>query len=248
VSGEVIEQVLSSERQRQVLDRLDGEQRVRIEWHEFESMCASEGLSADEAAALGRALHSSGRALRFSSAPLQRWLYLQPHRLAAAVARLLDTDGSLADRTAHDARVKLDAARAELQQLQAQKDQLDRLAYARADRIIYSLAAYLVLQGAVVARLTWWELSWDIMEPVTYMLTFGGSMLAVLYFTLNKTEFTYDAWRATLARKRMSKLYARNDFDEAMYHRLQHEIAELEHRVHDPDRYLLQELGRPELL
>jgi len=23
-----------------------------------------------------------------------------------------------------------------------------------------------------VARLTWWELSWDIMEPVTYMLTF----------------------------------------------------------------------------
>ncbi len=35
-------------------------------------------------------------------------------------------------------------------------------------------------QGAFVARLTWWELSWDIMEPVTYMITFGtcvGGML-----------------------------------------------------------------------
>lgn len=27
-------------------------------------------------------------------------------------------------------------------------------------------------QAGLVARLTWWELSWDIMEPVTYMLTF----------------------------------------------------------------------------
>jgi hypothetical protein len=32
------------------------------------------------------------------------------------------------------------------------------------------------VQFGLLARLTWWEYSWDIMEPITYFVTYGTSM------------------------------------------------------------------------
>lgn len=38
------------------------------------------------------------------------------------------------------------------------------------------------VQFGALARLTWWEYSWDIMEPVTYFVTYGTAMLGYCYF------------------------------------------------------------------
>lgn len=38
------------------------------------------------------------------------------------------------------------------------------------------------VQFGVLARLTWWEYSWDIMEPVTYFVTYGTAMAAYAYY------------------------------------------------------------------
>lgn len=42
------------------------------------------------------------------------------------------------------------------------------------------------LQFGILARLTWWEYSWDIMEPVTYFVTYGTSMAMFGYYLLTK--------------------------------------------------------------
>lgn len=42
------------------------------------------------------------------------------------------------------------------------------------------------VQFGILARLTWWEYSWDIMEPVTYFVTYGTAMAAYSYFVLTK--------------------------------------------------------------
>lgn len=48
------------------------------------------------------------------------------------------------------------------------------------------------MQFGVLARLTWWEYSWDIMEPVTYFVTYGTAMAAYAYYCLTKqVKFSY---------------------------------------------------------
>ena len=48
------------------------------------------------------------------------------------------------------------------------------------------------VQFGVLARLTWWEYSWDIMEPVTYFVTYGTAIIAYSYFVLTKQEYLYN--------------------------------------------------------
>ena len=38
----------------------------------------------------------------------------------------------------------------------------------------------------ITGRLTWWEYSWDIMEPVTYFLTYGTSIGMFAYYVLTQ--------------------------------------------------------------
>ena len=42
------------------------------------------------------------------------------------------------------------------------------------------------LQFGILARLTWWEYSWDIMEPVTYFVTYGTTMGMYAYYVCTK--------------------------------------------------------------
>ena len=42
------------------------------------------------------------------------------------------------------------------------------------------------LQFGVLARLTWWEYSWDIMEPVTYFVTYGTTIAMYAYYVCTK--------------------------------------------------------------
>jgi hypothetical protein len=48
------------------------------------------------------------------------------------------------------------------------------------------------VQFGVLARLTWWEYSWDIMEPVTYFVTYGTGIAAYAYFVLTKQEYLFN--------------------------------------------------------
>ena len=44
----------------------------------------------------------------------------------------------------------------------------------------------MAVQFGILARLTWWEYSWDIMEPVTYFVTYGTAVGVYAYYVLTK--------------------------------------------------------------
>lgn len=64
--------------------------------------------------------------------------------------------------------------------------QLSHTAESRASRAVWTGLALLSVQGGALAWLTWWVYSWDVMEPVTYFITYATSIGAFAYYVLTK--------------------------------------------------------------
>lgn len=65
--------------------------------------------------------------------------------------------------------------------------QLSKTAEFHSSRAVWTGMALLSVQGGALAWLTWWVYSWDVMEPVTYFITYATSMGAFAYYILTKT-------------------------------------------------------------
>lgn len=65
-------------------------------------------------------------------------------------------------------------------------NKLNAVAQRRTIFLSWTGLAAMGVQFGVLARLTWWDYSWDIIEPVTYLVTFGTTMAMFAYFVLTK--------------------------------------------------------------
>jgi len=65
----------------------------------------------------------------------------------------------------------------------------------------YGILGGMCVQAGILARLTWFEYSWDIMEPVTYFITYGTMIGLYGFYILSKTEPEYDQYETRLRLK-----------------------------------------------
>jgi hypothetical protein len=70
--------------------------------------------------------------------------------------------------------------------------------------------AALAAQLVGFAYLTWWELSWDVMEPVAYFMSLTYSFMAYVYFLSRGSVLDYKPfeqhWTDQQMRKKMAEL------------------------------------------
>ncbi|XP_015120148.1 calcium uniporter protein, mitochondrial [Diachasma alloeum] len=84
---------------------------------------------------------------------------------------------------------ELEQVMLELEPLEAKKLELEITSERRANlHALFGLMA-MGIQVGILARLTWWEYSWDIMEPVTYFVTYVTGMGCYIYFIMTRQEF-----------------------------------------------------------
>ena len=83
-------------------------------------------------------------------------------------------------------------------------------------------------QFAVFARFTWWEYSWDIMEPITYFYSTGMVMAGGLFYMLFRRENNYDDLRTILHNRYVRKRIVKLNFDEEHYENMKERISDLE--------------------
>ncbi|KAG8552006.1 hypothetical protein GDO81_004374 [Engystomops pustulosus] len=97
--------------------------------------------------------------------------------------------------------------------------------------------AYMSVQFGILARLTWWEYSWDIMEPVTYFITYSGIIGMYCYFLLTGKEYIYPEATDRQYLNFFHKTSRKTGFNYLEYNRLKDDIAQVEldlKRLRDP--------------
>ncbi|XP_017468936.1 PREDICTED: uncharacterized protein LOC108360945 isoform X2 [Rhagoletis zephyria] len=132
---------------------------------------------------------------------------------------------------------KIENLKFEISPLEMEKQELTKLAERKTVIATWVGLSLMAVQFGVLARLTWWEYSWDIMEPVTYFVTYGTTMAIYAYYCLTKTEYNFESARDRLFLISIHKKAKRKNFDIEKYNILRRQIAEAEYdlrRLRDP--------------
>ncbi|XP_062372459.1 calcium uniporter regulatory subunit MCUb, mitochondrial-like [Sardina pilchardus] len=136
---------------------------------------------------------------------------------------------------------RLDTLTQLLQPLEEERASLEARVGAESTRYVWAGLAYMSVQGGFMGWLTWYVFSWDVMEPITYFITYTWSMGLLAYFILTQQgnnsappvsianqEFMYADAKDRHFLTRLHRAAAREGFDIARYNKLKAEVKEVE--------------------
>ncbi|TNM85865.1 hypothetical protein fugu_008136 [Takifugu bimaculatus] len=132
---------------------------------------------------------------------------------------------------------KMDNLKQQLSPLEKMKAQLSHTAEFHSSKALWVGLALLSVQGGALAWLTWWVYSWDVMEPVTYFITYATSMGAFSYYVLTKQDAKDRQFL-----QYFHKAATKKNFNVAKYNELKDELAQVEEdlkRLRNPLRLQL---------
>ncbi|KAJ8549977.1 hypothetical protein K7X08_033684 [Anisodus acutangulus] len=97
----------------------------------------------------------------------------------------------------------------ELNQMEEEKTAIDKKAESLVRRELWCGLGYFVIQTAAFMRLTFWELSWDVMEPICFYVTSIYCMAGYTFFLRTSKEPSFEGFfqsRFVAKQKRLMKL------------------------------------------
>lgn len=181
-------------------EKLGMEEKEMISYNELLTACETMGVakSPEEAAAFARVLDDAGVVLLFRDK-----VYLHPDKVVDLVRKAVPIALLPED----------DPCKDELKQLQEKKEEIDMLAHKQVRRILWAGLGLAVVQVGLFFRLTFWEFSWDVMEPIAFFTTTTGIVIGYAYFMITSRDPTYQDLLKRLFLSRQRKLIKRYNFD-----------------------------------
>ncbi|CAF2260247.1 hypothetical protein BRARA_H02812 [Brassica rapa] len=189
---------------------------------------ASQGMglarSPNEAHVLARVLDDAGVVLIFRDK-----VYLHPDKVVDLIRRVFPTD-----ETPEEAQIK-----DEFNKMRTMKEEIDVLAHRQVRKILWCGLATAIVQISLFVRLTFWEFSWDVMEPITFFATATSIILGYAYFLITSSDPTYQDLMKRLFLSRQRKLLKAQRFDAERFQALErmhkatssHAAASIRNRV-----------------
>ncbi|KAL0733794.1 hypothetical protein Bca4012_010004 [Brassica carinata] len=113
-----------------------------------------------------------------------------------------------------------DPRRIELKELEAVKAVIDVKAHSLVRRELWAGLGYLILQTAGFMRLTFWELSWDVMEPICFYVTSIYFMAGYGFFLRTSKEPSFEGFYQSRFEAKQKKLMNVHEFDVERYDEL----------------------------
>ncbi|EMD36837.1 hypothetical protein CERSUDRAFT_114754 [Gelatoporia subvermispora B] len=137
---------------------------------------------------------------------------------------------TFADRTRF-LRRRLHAVEGQLDKMEALKRLCDKEAHRGARRMAVSGFGMLVAYWGLVARLTFWDLGWDIMEPVTYLSGLSIVILGYLWFLYQGREVSYTSLLNHNVSARRETLYRARGLDIELWAEMVREAKSLRSEI-----------------
>ncbi|XP_057498599.1 calcium uniporter protein 2, mitochondrial-like [Actinidia eriantha] len=108
----------------------------------------------------------------------------------------------------------------ELEEMEKQKAVIDRKADSLVRRELWCGLGYLIVQTAAFMRLTFWELSWDVMEPICFYVTSMYFMAGYAFFLRTSKEPSFEGFFQSRFNAKQKRLMKICDFDVGRYNEL----------------------------
>ncbi|QRV77438.1 hypothetical protein RhiJN_05453 [Ceratobasidium sp. AG-Ba] len=135
----------------------------------------------------------------------------------------------------------------ELERLEKIKRECDHIAHRSARRLALGGFAMLLVYFGVVARLTFWDLGWDIMEPVTYLSGLTWIIAGYMWFLYQGREVSYSSLLKQSVSTRRAKLYESKGLDVDQWADLVSEEKQLRREIYKiADDYNIKWDGSPD--
>ena len=195
-------------------DKLKADGRYRIPIEEYYKIAEESGVSKEQL----QQLESNNNVVRIPR--VKKFVFVQPEKVTEELRDVLDPTGELTKQKIENNHKTLQELFKLKKKLEKQKTTIEEKAERSTVRTLWGLATTGVLNGVLIARLTWWDLSWDIMEPVTYLLTFGSSIVILAYFQASGLDFSYSVLRKRMYNKRLDKFIRKHQFSKEEYEKL----------------------------
>eukprot|EP00268_Persea_americana_P053055 TRINITY_DN5984_c0_g1_i1.p1 TRINITY_DN5984_c0_g1~~TRINITY_DN5984_c0_g1_i1.p1 ORF type:complete len:136 (+),score=27.96 TRINITY_DN5984_c0_g1_i1:219-626(+) len=104
--------------------------------------------------------------------------------------------------------------------MEEEKSSIDEKAEASVRRELLGGLGFLVLQTAGFMRLTFWELSWDVMEPICFYVTSIYFVAAYTFFLRTSKEPSFEGYFESRFSAKQKRLMKVNKFDVQRFNEL----------------------------
>ncbi|XP_058777893.1 calcium uniporter protein 2, mitochondrial-like [Vicia villosa] len=205
VSAGDVKKLLKVAQMESVKARLRSSEKSCITVSELVRICSEYCSDHDQAVKIAKMLDDSAAVIILGDT-----VFLQPEQVAKTIRSLLPTPGSKVP----------ESVRKEYEEMEKKKLAIDNKANDLVRRELWGGLGFLIVQTVGFMRLTFWELTWDVMEPICFYLTSMYFMAGYTFFLRTAREPSFEGFyeaRFSSKQKRLIKLY---NFDIERYNKL----------------------------
>ncbi|KAK7406638.1 hypothetical protein VNO78_08267 [Psophocarpus tetragonolobus] len=176
-----------------------------ITFPEFIGICADHCSDQDQALGIAKMLDDSAAVIVLGDV-----VFLRPEQVAKAIQGLLPVAGGQVQ----------ESVRRELEEMERKKLAIDNRADTMVRRELWGGLGFLIVQTVAFMRLTFWELTWDVMEPICFYLTSMYFMAGYAFFLRTSKEPSFQGVYQTRFSSKQKRLMQLQNFDIQRYNQL----------------------------
>ncbi|XP_078162178.1 chloroplastic calcium uniporter protein-like [Carex rostrata] len=202
--------VLRASQMEAVRARLKALPGTSVPYTEFIEICNGAAGGAETGSQIAHSLDQSGSVIVLGDT-----VFLRPELVIKAIESIIPQSKPTLS----------DPLRGELKTLEDQKAEIDQQAVAQVRRELWCGLGFLVIQTAAFMRLTFWELSWDVMEPICFYVTSLYFMAGYTFFLRTAKEPSFEGFFHSRFASKQKRLMKASNFDSNRFNELKKAVG-----------------------